>query len=224
MAEQLFEDHEYEEFPLPPTRTPPPFGTPEHDEYLKWLREICGPTQHGKRSDTIYKPEFAAQAKYAYNKGWTDEEVAGLFGVCRNTIRMWTLYYPEFAKARKLGKVLPDDEVEMAFYKRALGYDREVTKQQVTKDGKVIEYTEIVHYPPDAKAAMNWLKNRRPDAWRDRRELTGADGAPLNPAQPAKSKIELARRILYQLQRAGDEAGTQQLIPQLVEEKVTIHE
>ena len=41
-----------------------------------------------------------------------------------------------------------------SLYKRACGYDH---------DGK--------HYPPDTTAAIFWLKNRRSDEWRDKREL-----------------------------------------------------
>jgi hypothetical protein len=35
------------------------------------------------------------------------------------------------------------------------------------------------HIPPDPGAALDWLKNRRPDVWPDRRELAGADGRPM---------------------------------------------
>ena len=38
-------------------------------------------------------------------------------------------------------------------------------------DGTVVEYTEEVHYPPDTVAMIFWLKNRRPDKWRDRQEI-----------------------------------------------------
>jgi len=35
------------------------------------------------------------------------------------------------------------------------------------------------HVPPDTTAAIFWLKNRRAKDWRDKRELTGADGEPI---------------------------------------------
>ena len=54
--------------------------------------------------------------------------------------------------------------------KRALGYD--YTEQRIEKSDK--DGTKIVqilkHVPADTTAQIFWLKNRKPDVWRDRRE------------------------------------------------------
>ncbi|MCI5778287.1 MAG: hypothetical protein MR051_00460 [Lentisphaeria bacterium] len=46
-----------------------------------------------------------------------------------------------------------DDQVEDALLRRAVGYEDE--------SGKSV--------PPDVRAAMYWLENRRPDRWKRRR-------------------------------------------------------
>jgi hypothetical protein len=202
------------------TREPPAFGTPEYDEYLEWLRDQFTPPKQAK-----WKPEYVEQARKLYSKGWIDKEVAELWKVAEPTLRIWRIKYPEFAEACKMGKDIPDDRVEASLYQRAVGYDRYAEKVSFDKDGNTLRATVLEHIPPDPKAAMNWLKNRRPDKWKDRREVTGADGAPLHPVgQPKSSKIELARRVLYLMQQAATDGNGLEQLPHVVEEKVTIYE
>jgi hypothetical protein len=42
-----------------------------------------------------------------------------------------------------------------------------------------VPYTE--HCPPDTTACIFWLKNRRPDLWREKvlTEVSGPDGGPI---------------------------------------------
>lgn len=59
-------------------------------------------------------------------------------------------------------------EVENALLKRALGYEYQEERIEVSeKDGKRIIQT-IKHVVPDTTAQIYWLKNRRPDKWRDK--------------------------------------------------------
>jgi hypothetical protein len=202
----------------------PKMGSPEHEAYLADLRaqfaacEVPRPTK--------FKPEFVQQAFKLYREGWIDDQVADFFGVSDQTILNWREKHKDFAEARKRGKDIADDRVEQALYRRAMGYDYKAEKIGFSKDGDVRRAETVEHMPADPKAAMNWLKNRRSEHWKDRRELTGADGAPLHPAgEPSRSKIEIARRMLYIMQRAADENGGQlTAVPQIIEEKVTIHE
>jgi hypothetical protein len=202
---------------------PPKLGTPEHEEYIAWLRDQFQPPK--RQPGQIYRPEMAAQARKLYRAGWIDDQVAEFFEVSLSSIYLWRTKHKEFAEACRLGKEEPDDLVEEALYKRARGYDRRAEKVHFDKDGNVSRAEIIEHYPPDPKAAMNWLKNRRPKEWKDRREVTGADGAPLHPVgEPRVSKIELARRVMFLVQRATDEQKMSSQIPHIIEEKVTIHE
>ena len=46
----------------------------------------------------------------------------------------------------------------------------------MTRDGKIVEHKYVEHYPPDTAAICFWLKNRRPDQWRDAQRIDSAIG------------------------------------------------
>ena len=124
-----------------------------------------------------YQPEFAAQARKLCEIGATDEEMAEFFGVSVRTLYRWKLESEEFRQALKVGKDAADDRVEASLYHKAVGYTFAAVKILVHEGAPVYApYRE--HVAPDTTAALFWLKNRRPDKWRDRREqvLTGPDG------------------------------------------------
>ena len=124
-----------------------------------------------------YKPEFVKQAEKLCRLGATDAEMADFFQVTLSTLSLWKVKHQEFSDSLKLGKEVADKRVEEALYNRALGYSHEETDIRVV-DGAIMETPMIKHYPPDTTAAIFWLKNRRPDEWRDKRDFehTGKDG------------------------------------------------
>lgn len=71
-----------------------------------------------------------------------------------------------------------DIEVENALLKRALGFEYEEVTMEIfnLQDGEQRKHIKKTRklVVPDTAAAFIWLKNRRPDKWRDRRE-TGID-------------------------------------------------
>ena len=89
----------------------------------------------------------------------------------------WKNKHPEISKSLKKGKEVVDIQVENALLKRALGYDyQEQRIEKSEKDGTKIIQT-IKHVPADTTAQIFWLKNRRPDKWRDKPEVPGdSDG------------------------------------------------
>lgn len=98
--------------------------------------------------------------------GLTDEQIARNCGIAPCTLYEWKKKIPEIAEALKKGKAWADTEVENALFRRATGYDYE----EVTyEDGKPVKCVKK-HMAPDVTAQIYWLKNRRPDLWRDRRE------------------------------------------------------
>jgi hypothetical protein len=124
-----------------------------------------------------FKPEYVAQAKIMCEAGATDLEIAQEFGVTVQTIRNWRMKYPDFFAALKLSKPIADERVERSLYERATGYSYEAVKLQFdSKRGTWEEITYIEHVPPDSTAMIFWLKNRKPEEWRDRREISGPDG------------------------------------------------
>jgi hypothetical protein len=96
----------------------------------------------------------------------TDIEVADILGIGLATLYRWKLDHPAFSRVFKLGKAEADDRVERSLYSRAIGYDYVAEKPVMTRHGqKTMRYRQ--HIPPDTAAAVWYLKNRRPDRWRD---------------------------------------------------------
>ena len=99
-----------------------------------------------------------AKGKYEYWKshdglllieGWardglTDEQIAHNMGVGVSTLYKWKNAHVEIGDALKKTKEVVDRAVENALYKKALS--------------------------GDTTAIIFWLKNRRPNDWRDKRE------------------------------------------------------
>lgn len=109
--------------------------------------------------------------------GLTDEQIAGNVGITATTLYEWKNRFSEISEALKKGKEVVDIQVENALLKRALGYDyQEQRIEKSEKDGTKIIQT-IKHVPADTTAQIFWLKNRRPDKWRDKPEVPGdSDG------------------------------------------------
>ena len=100
--------------------------------------------------------------------GLTDEQIAEKIGCGVRTLYDWKNRFPQISQALKKGKEIVDIQVENALLKRALGYDyKEQRIEKSDKDGTKIVQT-IRHVPADTTAQIFWLKNRRPDKWRDK--------------------------------------------------------
>ena len=115
---------------------------------------------------TVYSPRLAVVARKCCVRGMTDIEVADILGIGLATLYRWKLDYPAFSRVFKLGREAADDRVERSLYSRAIGYDYVAEKPAMTRHGqKTMQYR--AHIPPDTAAAVWYLKNRRPDRWRD---------------------------------------------------------
>ncbi len=100
--------------------------------------------------------------------GLTDDSIADKIGISRSTLSDWKNKFPDISDALKKGKEVVDIQVENALFKRALGYDYQEEKiERSDKDGIKVTQT-LKHIPPDTTAQIFWLKNRRPDKWRDK--------------------------------------------------------
>ncbi len=117
-----------------------------------------------------YQPDFARQAAKLCALGATDEDLAEFFAVNVRTIGRWKVEHEAFCGALKLGKGAVDDKVERSLYQRAVGYSYDTVKV-FTHQGQVIRAEHREHYPPDTTAAIFWLKNRRPEEWRDKQDV-----------------------------------------------------
>lgn len=130
---------------------------------------------------TKYKPEYAKMAKKIALLGVTDEQLAAIFEVSEETINAWKRAHVEFSTALREGKAIADSEVAHSLYRRAVGYRHRAVKIYADpKTGATIQVPYVEHYPPDTPAGIFWLKNRRPDVWRDKQEVV-QQGDPDNP-------------------------------------------
>ena len=99
--------------------------------------------------------------------GLTDKEIALKIGIGITTFYEWQKKYPKFRESLKKGKEVIDRQVENALLKRALGYSyNEITK--ITDDeGRTTRKVITKQVIPDTTAQIFWLKNRKPDEWRE---------------------------------------------------------
>lgn len=97
-----------------------------------------------------YDPDVTPILAEQYARdGLIDEEIANKLGIARSTLSNWKNKYPEFSDALKNGKEVVDAKVEKTLLNKAL-------------EG-------------DTTAIIFWLKNRKPEQWRNNPENQGHD-------------------------------------------------
>ena len=100
--------------------------------------------------------------------GLTDEQLAEKMGCGVRTLYDWKERFPQISQVLKKGKEIVDIQVENALLKRALGYEYMEERVEISeKDGRKVIQT-VKQVIPDTAAQIFWLKNRRPDKWRDK--------------------------------------------------------
>lgn len=113
--------------------------------------------------------------------GLVDEQIAENIGIRAGTLYDWKNRFPDISEALKKGKEVVDRQVENALLKRALGYTYEETTREPVLNpdtGKIeLTVTKVVTKQaiPDTTAQIFWLKNRKPEIWRDKREISTDD-------------------------------------------------
>jgi len=119
---------------------------------------------------------FPLLAECYARDGLIDVDIAKKLGISHETYYTYKKKYPEFFDAIKRGKKPVDYEVVNSLLKRALGYsfqekttELEIDSNGVPKPAKI--KTVEKHIPGDVTAMIFWLKNRKPDKWRDKQEI-----------------------------------------------------
>jgi hypothetical protein len=163
------------------------------------------PQKRGRGQPSLYQPEYChaiMEASEIAEAGATDVAIAEYLGVTRETIIRWRDAHPEFAEACAAIKQNADDRMEASLFHRGMGYSHSAVKIFMPAGAAAPVYADYTeHYPPDTAAASLWLRNRRPDKWRDRVEHTGKDGADLIPA--ALPALEQAKILAHALEIAA---------------------
>lgn len=109
--------------------------------------------------------------------GLTDEQIAANMGVAYSTLRVWRDKYSALSAALKKGKEIVDIQVENALLKRALGYTYKETTREAQFNPQTEQYEMVVtkevtkEVVPDTTAQIFWLKNRKPEEWRDKKDV-----------------------------------------------------
>lgn len=90
------------------------------------------------------EPEGLLRIEGWARDGLTDEQIARNIGINPATLYEWKKKYPEISKSLKRSKDVADRQVENALFENAI-------------NGNIT-------------AQIFWLKNRKPDKWRDKQE------------------------------------------------------
>lgn len=126
--------------------------------------------------ELLLTPENLIRIKGWAMDGLSDEQIAKNMGIAKSTLNDWKTKFPDLSEALKKSKEVADREVENALIKRAIGfkYDEITYETNYDEDGEPItrevkRVTKMV--VPDTGAAAFWLKNRKPDVWKDKHEV-----------------------------------------------------
>lgn len=133
--------------------------------------------RRGKYEDWLDEDSLLKVQGWARD-GLSNEQIAHNMGITFQTLYKWQDKYSELREALKKGKEVVDREVENAMLKRALGYDYEEVVQRPVVIDKETGETEMrvvqrvnKHVAPDVTAQIFWLKNRKPEEFRDKRDV-----------------------------------------------------
>lgn len=151
---------------------------------------------------TKYQSDFPERVEKMAREGMIEADMQYNLGISHNAFNNYKNKYGEFSDALKRGKSIVDDKVESALLKRALGYNYEETRVEYTPEGegKQGEIERVIKtqkdMAPDVTAQIFWLKNRKKDEWRDRKDVS---------VKIFKLTIEERVDRIYQLlERAGN--------------------
>lgn len=106
-------------------------------------------------------------------KGLSNDQIAENIGINRKTLYEWCNKYSNFRDALKKTKEITVYEVEDAMFKAAKGYFVTETKTITNKDGKVIRIENHKKWiAPSTTAQIFFLKNKDPENWRERNDIS----------------------------------------------------
>lgn len=122
--------------------------------------------------ETNVKDKLILVEGWARN-GLTDEQIAKNLGISKDSFYRYKREHTDFSDSLKRGKEVIDFEVENALLKRALGYKYDEITKEINEDTGKLEVTKVItkEVQPDTTAQIFWLKNRKPEDWRDKREV-----------------------------------------------------
>lgn len=141
-----------------------------------------------------FSDEVKRQCEILYREGFTDAKVSNVLGVTEQTINNWKHAHCGFFESIKDWKYEADHQIEKSLFQRAKGFTLKETKVGFHEGASIVEIVDK-NYPPDTASMIFWLKNRKPNQWRDKQEVTVdlskmPDEMLLNLIRPALGEID----------------------------------
>ena len=133
-----------------------------------------------------YDPAFANQARLLGRLGADSVDLARCFSVSLATLYRWLDRYPDFGLAVAMGRAEGAGLEKPGMFKRATGYQFSAQREYRLRSGDTVAADFIVRVHADAKVALRWLRNRRPETWRPPTANPGA--APTRKRAPRPRK------------------------------------
>ncbi|EAC6780046.1 helix-turn-helix domain-containing protein [Listeria monocytogenes] len=136
----------------------------------------------GKYADWITDEGLIKLEGYARD-GLIDDQVAAKIGIARQTLYEWKKKYPVIDDALKKGKEVVDRHVESCLLKNAMGYTytedvpMRIKNKYYDEENRLCEKEEVIvvqvnkQKPAETVAQIFWLKNRKPESWRDKQNI-----------------------------------------------------
>jgi hypothetical protein len=152
-----------------------------HQLLLRHVPAVPGDLQHHR--PWACQPR-QRRARELCARGATNPDLAGRLGVARSTIGQWIATHPEFAEAVQQGRDVADATAVESLFTRVTGYNHQAEKVFLYR-GETRAVTYTVHVPAEIRACMFWLRNRRPEDWRERSERALAEHAQQEAADAA---------------------------------------
>ncbi len=130
--------------------------------------------------ETHVAPRLAEIERWA-REGSTEREIAKALGVAYSTFRGYLERgekgeepYDQLVQQFRAGNQIANEQVEAALFRRATGYTYEEVMEEDGPNGTRRRVTTKT-VPPDATAAMFWLRNLKPEQWGERWRKGGDD-------------------------------------------------
>ncbi|EAE5023171.1 transposase [Listeria monocytogenes] len=136
----------------------------------------------GKYADWITAEGLVKLEGYARD-GLIDDQVAVKIGIARQTLYEWKKKYPVIDDALKRGKEVVDRHVESCLLKNATGYTytedvpMRIKEKYYDDENRLCEKEKVIvvqvtkQKPAETVAQIFWLKNRKPENWRDKQNI-----------------------------------------------------
>lgn len=126
------------------------------------------------RGITKWAPDKIEEARNMALLGYSEADMARVWGISTPTIDLWKKLYPEFQKALKDGKSPANAKVVASLYKKAIGYFEYEEVVKIYK-GKAVKMRVKKYYPPDTEAIKYFLSCKEREKWSQRTEVTNTN-------------------------------------------------